>query len=212
MILLISQLSGFQPVGINSGQLFQWFSMDLALKMIAEALFCFPLASLGSIREQLSASLGNLGSPHSSIFDASPCLGNMFCDLRPPRCLPRQMFQEFYSKCIKIQPKYHQVLDTWAVRGLHKLFTSSDSLLQNCDLSITQGLQASKPPSASAGDAKRKQFERFFLGGDLPANLKFQFSPWFASSQILKFLRASRETEQKSPKNILVRWDFSKLW
>ena len=104
--------------------IFQRFSMDLALKMIAEALICFSLASLGSIWEQLSASLGNPGSPQSSIFDASPCLGNIFCDLGPPRRLPIKIFRQFYSKCIKIQPKYHQVLDTWAVRGLHKCFTS----------------------------------------------------------------------------------------
>ena len=104
--------------------IFQWFSVDLALKIIVEALICFPLASLGSNWGQLSASLGNLGSPQSSIFDALPCLGNIFCDLGPPRCVPRQIFQEFWSKCIKIQPKYHQVLNTWAVRGLHKRFTS----------------------------------------------------------------------------------------
>ena len=70
----------------------QRFWMDLPLKMTVKGLICLPLASLGSIWGQLSASLGNLGSPQSWIVDALPCLGNIFCDLVPPRRLPRQIF------------------------------------------------------------------------------------------------------------------------
>ena len=59
-------------------QFFRWFSRDLAIKMIVEALICFPLASLGSNWRQLSAFLGQSWTPQSLILDALPCLGNIF--------------------------------------------------------------------------------------------------------------------------------------
>ena len=82
--------------------------MHLALKVNAEAPICFRLASFGSNWGQLSASLGNLGSPQSSIFDALPCLGNIFVAWDPPDAFEGRFFKTFdlNSADIPMQPKH----------------------------------------------------------------------------------------------------------
>ena len=56
----------------------------------------------------------------------------------------------------KILLKYHRVFDACAVCGLHRLVIPQDLLLQNSHLSISPGLQASKPPSLQAFNLPRR--------------------------------------------------------
>ena len=121
--------------------------MDLALKIIVEALICFPLASLGSNWGQLSASLGNLGSPQSSIFDALPCLGNIFCDLGPPRRLPNRFSENFDQNASRLS----QNIIKFSIPGLFVGCTNFSPFRTHFyRIAIFLLLKASKPPSLQA--------------------------------------------------------------
>ena len=63
---------------------------------------------------------------------------------------------DFSTFLTNILSKYHQILDAWAVRGLHRLVSPQHLLLQNSHLSISPGLQASKPPSLQAFNLPRR--------------------------------------------------------
>ena len=93
MILLIFTDSHFQLVGTNSGQFLNDFEWICPLKWLWRHWFASPWPLLGQSGDSFQFPWGNLETPQSSIFDAFPCLGNIFCDLGPPRHLPRQFFQ-----------------------------------------------------------------------------------------------------------------------
>ena len=114
------------------------FWMDLAFKMIMEAVICVPLASLGSIWGQLSASLGQSWDSSTAIFDALPCTGSIFCDLAPPQ---RQIFQEIWLSNRSNQP----------TKQTNKQTNKPNIQPTNRNLSSPPGFQASKPPIGLGG-------------------------------------------------------------
>ena len=63
---------------------------------------------------------------------------------------------DFSIILIKTPSKYHQILDAWAARGLHRLVSPQHLLLQNSHLFISPGLQASKPLSLQAFNLPRR--------------------------------------------------------
>ena len=129
-------------------QMFRWFSRDLALKMIVEALICFPLASLGSNWGQLSAFLGQSWTPQSLILDALPCLGNIFVAWDPPDAFEDRFFKTFdlNSADIPMQPKH--LLCCWMTVVLRK---QTPHRLYNFHIAESLSLQASESPSSLGG-------------------------------------------------------------
>ena len=84
MILSISQISGFQRLGINSGRFFHDFQWIWLLKLLWSLQFASRWPRLGQIGDNFQPSWGNLGTPPSLILDALPCLGNIFVVWGPP--------------------------------------------------------------------------------------------------------------------------------
>ena len=97
----------------------QWFWMDLPLKMTVKGLICFPLASLGSIWEQVSASLGQ--SWDSTVLNFW-CPALSWVHFLRLRTTQTQFFQEFWWKMHQDSIKISS--SSWYLGRLHRLVTS----------------------------------------------------------------------------------------
>ena len=114
--------------------------------MTVEAVICLPLPLLGQSGNNFQLPWGNLGIPQSSILDALPGIGSIFCDLAPPR-------RRFFKKIDQNVPKFYQDIIKFSIPGLLVGCTDLSPLRTHF---YRTGLQASKSPSLQGSNWPRR--------------------------------------------------------